>query len=178
MASYAWELARDLRDLRDAAAALQQAEHARKLWADYWQARPDGYTGGMQLAQAWVEVGTAQQELGRHDEAWKAFQQAVGVQRRVLDHLPDVQYHRIYLDRCYALLLECGIRRGDWSGAAALREREKLWPRDSGKLRKTARDYATLGGTRPSAHSSGTTAPGTPGRACSPPRPSAASQRL
>jgi serine/threonine protein kinase len=145
MAIHAWDLSRGLRSLGDPAAALRQAEHARKLWADYWQARPDGYTGGVQLAQAWVEVGKSQQALGRHDEAWKAFRQAVSVQRRVLHRSPDVQYHRIYLDRCYDLLLDCGIRRSDWSGAAAaLREREELWPGDSGKLRKAARDYASL----------------------------------
>ena len=84
----AWELARGLRDLGDAAAALQQADHARRLWADYWQARPNAHTGGIQLAHAWVEVGKSQLALGRSDEAWTAFQEAVSVQRRVLDRSP------------------------------------------------------------------------------------------
>ena len=88
MAVCAWELARGLRDLGDAAAALQQADHARRLWADYWQARPNAHTGGIQLAHAWVEVGKAQLALGRSDEAWTAFQEAVSVQRRVLDRSP------------------------------------------------------------------------------------------
>jgi tetratricopeptide (TPR) repeat protein len=145
MGVYAWELTRGLRELGDLPAALQQAEHACNLWASYWRAHPDGYSGGMQLAQAWMEVGKTQQELGRQDDAWKAFQEAASVNRRVLDHLPNVQLHRIYLEHCYDLLLDCGIRRGDWSGSAAvLHEREKLWPRDSGKLRKTALDYSTL----------------------------------
>ncbi len=60
------------------------------LWADYWQARPNAHTGGIQLAHAWVEVGKAQLALGRGDEAWTAFQEAVSVQRRVLDRSPEV----------------------------------------------------------------------------------------
>jgi tetratricopeptide (TPR) repeat protein len=141
----AWELARGLRDLGDAAAALQQADHARRLWADYWQARPDANTGGIQLAHAWVEVGKAHLALGRSDEAWTAFQEAVSVQRRVLDRSPQVEYLRIYLDGCYDLLRDCGIRRGDWTGAAAaLHEREKLWPNDPARLQKASQDYTAL----------------------------------
>ena len=64
-----------------------------------------------------VEVGKAQLALGRSDLAWTAFQEAVSVQRRVLDRSPEVEYHRVYLDGCYELLQDCGIRRGDWSGA-------------------------------------------------------------
>jgi tetratricopeptide (TPR) repeat protein len=145
MANYAWELSRGLRDLGDAAAALQQAELARKLWADYWQAHPEAYTGGMQVAQAWVEVGKAQQDLGRIDEAWNAFQEAASVQRRVLDRAPAVQYHRVYLGRCYDFLVECGIRRGDWAGAAdALRERELLWPADPKRLMEVSDGFREL----------------------------------
>jgi tetratricopeptide (TPR) repeat protein len=145
MAACAWELARGLRDLGDAAAALQQADHARRLWADYWQARPNAHTGGIQLAHAWVEVGKAQLALGRSDQAWTAFQEAVSVQRRVLDRSPEVEYLRIYLDGCYDSLVDCGIRRGDWSGAsAALHEREKLWPDDSDKLMGLSRGFKKL----------------------------------
>ena len=145
MAVCAWELARGLRDLGDAAAALQQADHARRLWADYWQARPDAHTGGIQLAHAWVEVGKAQLALGRSDLAWTAFQEAVSVQRRVLDRSPEVEYLRIYLDLCYDLLVDCGIRRGDWSGAAAaLHEREKLWPNDSDRLMGLSGEFKEL----------------------------------
>ena len=145
MAVCAWELARGLRDLGDAAAAHEQADHARRLWADYWQARPNAHTGGIQLAHAWVEVGKAQLALGRGDEAWAAFQEAVSVQRRVLDRSPEVAYHRIYLDGCYVLLLDCGFRRGDWSGAAAvLKEREKLWPNDSDRLMRLSSDFMKL----------------------------------
>ena len=145
MAVCAWELARGLRDLGDAAAALQQADHARRLWADYWQARPNAHTGGIQLAHAWVEVGKAQLALGRNDKAWTAFQEAVSVQRRVLDRSPEVEYLRIWLDGCYDLLLDCGIRRGDWSGtAAALHDREKLWPDDSDRLMRLSRDFKKL----------------------------------
>ena len=125
--------------------SLQQAEHARDLWAGYWRARPNARTGGIQLAQALVEVGKSRQALGRSDEAWTAFQEAVSVQRRVLDRSPDVEFHRILLGWCYDLLLDCGIRRGDWSGAAAaLHEREKLWPNDSARLRKASHDYTAL----------------------------------
>ena len=145
MAVRAWELAHGLRDLGDAAAALQQADHARHLWAGYWQARPNAQTGGIQLAHAWVEVGKSQLALGRNDEAWTAFQEAVSVQRRVLDRSPEVEYLRIWLDGCYDLLLDCGIRRGDWSGtAAALHEREKLWPDDSDRLMRLSRDFKKL----------------------------------
>ena len=145
MAVHAWELARGLRDLGDPAASLQQAEHARDLWAGYWRARPNARTGGIQLAQALVEVGKSRQALGRTDDAWTAFQEAVSVQRRVLDRAPHVQFHRILLGWCYNLLLDCGIRRGDWSGAAAaLHEREKLWPNDSARLRKASHDYTAL----------------------------------
>jgi hypothetical protein len=92
-----------------------------------------------------VEVGKAQLALGHSGEAWTAFQEAVSVQRRVLDRSPEVEYHRIYLDGCYDLLQDCGIRRGDWSGAAAaLHEREKLWPNDSARLRKASHDYTAL----------------------------------
>jgi tetratricopeptide (TPR) repeat protein len=145
MAVCAWELARGLRDLGDAAAALQQADHARQLWAGHWQARPNAHTGGIQLAHAWVEVGKSQLALGRSDEAWTAFQEAVSVQRRVLDRSPEVEYLRIYLDGCYDLLLDCGIRRRDWSGAAAaLAERGKLWPDNSARLMGVSRDFKKL----------------------------------
>jgi tetratricopeptide (TPR) repeat protein len=141
----AGELARGLRDLGDAAAALQQADHARRLWADYWQARPNARSGGIQLAHAWVQVGKAQLALGKSDDAWTAFQEAVSVQRRVLDRSPEVEYLRIYLELCYDLLLDCGIRRGDWSGAAAaLHDREKLWPNDSARLRRASDGYTAL----------------------------------
>jgi tetratricopeptide (TPR) repeat protein len=145
MAVHAWELARGLRDLGDPAASLQQAEHARNLWAGYWRARPNALTGGIQLAQALVEVGKSRQALGRGDEAWTAFQEAVSVQRRVLDRAPHVQFHRILLGWCYSMLLDCGIRRGDWSGAAdSLHEREKLWPNDSDRLMRLSREFKEL----------------------------------
>jgi tetratricopeptide (TPR) repeat protein len=145
MANFSWELSRGLRYLGDPASALQQAEHARKLWADYWKARPDGYTGGMQLAQAWIEVAIARQDLKQYDEAWDAFQEAVSIQRRVLDRTPGVQYLRVYLSLCYELLAECGIRRRDWSGAAAaLCEKEKLWPGDAERLLKVSDEFKTL----------------------------------
>jgi tetratricopeptide (TPR) repeat protein len=145
MAICAWELARGLRDLGDAAAALQQADSARRLWADYWQARPNAHMGGIQLAHAWVEVGKIQLALGRGDAAGTAFQEAVSVQRRLLDRSPEVEYHRIYLDGCYVLLRNCGFRRGDWSGAAAaLHEREKLSPNDSDRLMGFSRDFKEL----------------------------------
>jgi tetratricopeptide (TPR) repeat protein/tRNA A-37 threonylcarbamoyl transferase component Bud32 len=141
----AWELARGLRDLGDATAALEQADHARRLWADYWQARPNAHAGGIQLAHAWVEVGKAQLALGRSGEAWTAFQEAVSVQRRVLDRSPEVEYLRIYLDGCYVLVTDCSVRRGDWQGAAAaLHEREKLWPNDSDRLTHLSRDFIAL----------------------------------
>ncbi len=145
MATYAWELARGLRDLGDPVASLEQAEHARNLWAGYWRARPNAHTGGIQLAQAWVEVGKSRQALGRTDDAWAAFQEAVSVQRCVLDRAPHVQFHRVVLGWCYSQLLDCGIRRGDWSGAAAaLHEREKLWPDDSDRLMRLSLDFRKL----------------------------------
>jgi tetratricopeptide (TPR) repeat protein len=153
MANYAWELSRGMRELGNPAAALQQAEIARKLWADYWQAHPEAYTGGMQVAQAWVEVGKAQQDLGRSDEAWTAFQEATSVQRRVFERSPTVQYHRVYLGRCCDLLVKCGIRRGDWRGAAdALRELELLWPGDRQRLMDVSNGFRELAERMTRAH--------------------------
>jgi tetratricopeptide (TPR) repeat protein len=145
MGCIAWELARALRELGDAAAALQQAEHSRKLFTDYWQERPQALTRGVQLGQAWTEIGKAQWELGRTEEAWAAFQEGTAIQRRIFEQAPTVLHHRVFLSLYYDRLVEYGIRRHDWLGAAsALREREQLWPNNAEKLLKVSQDFAAL----------------------------------
>ena len=65
--------------------------------------------------------------------------------RRIFERAPSVPGNRIALSRCYDRLALWGGRAGKRAeAAAAIREREKLWPDDAEKLREVARDFQVL----------------------------------
>jgi tetratricopeptide (TPR) repeat protein len=97
------------------------------------------------LSPAWGEIAKARWDLGRRDEALAAFREAAAAQRQVFEHDPSVVIHRRLLSRDYDKLVYWGGLHGDWAGvAAALREREKLWPDNAEELLEVSRDFEQL----------------------------------
>jgi tetratricopeptide (TPR) repeat protein/tRNA A-37 threonylcarbamoyl transferase component Bud32 len=125
--------------------ALTQGEQARRLYAGLHRAASDMPEYGSGLSAAWVRIAKARWELGRREEALAAFREAAAVQRRVLAQAPSVHAYRLQLSRCYDHLAHWGGLAGDRAGvAAALLEREKLWPNNSEELMEVSRDFQEL----------------------------------
>jgi tetratricopeptide (TPR) repeat protein len=131
--------------LGEPAEALTHAEQARRLYAGLHRAAPDMPEYGSGLSTAWVRIAKARWELGRREEALAAFREAAAVQRRVLAQAPSVHDYRLQLSRCYDHLAHWGGLAGDRAGAAAaLLEREKLWPNNSEALVEVSRNFRQL----------------------------------
>ena len=126
-----------LRHLGDPAESLRQAEQARRLSRELCHAAPDNLMHEIRLSDAWQQIGKARWDLGQAEESLAAFRESAVVQRQVFEHAPDIHLNRICLSRCYDRLFDwsrqCGKRA---EAAAALLEREKLWPDDTAELGK------------------------------------------
>jgi serine/threonine protein kinase len=145
LASYFVCISAALNQLEQPAEALHHAEQARRMFEELLRAAPDNlrYAGG--LSSAWERIGKARWSLGRAEEALTAFRESAAIQRRLLEMAPVVRLNRLALDKCYARLAHWYGLRGDWPGvAAALRERERLWPGDAEELQAVAQDYNDL----------------------------------
>ena len=131
--------------LGDAGEALRQAEQARRLYVGLRRAAPGVPRYGHGVSEAWERVAKARWELGRRDEALDAFRESAAVQRQVVAQAPSVRAYRVQLGRCYDRLAHwCGLA-GDRAGvAAALLDREKLWPDDAEELMEVSRDFREL----------------------------------
>jgi tetratricopeptide (TPR) repeat protein len=131
--------------LGDPKEALRQAEHARRLFEGLRGADPATHEYGQGLSQAWERIAKARWALGRRQEALDAFREAAEVQRQVVAQAPSVHLYRLNLGRCYDRLAYWGGLAGDRAeAAAALLEREKLWPEDPEQLLKVSQDFQTL----------------------------------
>jgi tetratricopeptide (TPR) repeat protein len=134
-----------LRQLGEPAESLRQAEQARRLSEELCHAAPDHLMNGVRLSDAWQQIGKARWELGQAQEALAAFRESAVVQGQVFERAPSIRAHRIALSRCYDRLALWGGRCGKRAEvAAALLEREKLWPDEPAELRKVALDFEKL----------------------------------
>jgi hypothetical protein len=97
------------------------------------------------LSDAWQRIAKARWDLGQADEALAAFRESAAVQRQVFERAPSISAYRLALSRCYDRLAYWSSQRGDWAAvAAALLEREKLWPDDAAQLMKVSHDFQEL----------------------------------
>jgi tetratricopeptide (TPR) repeat protein len=145
LAANAGNLSTTLKHLGDLSAALQQAELARRLYEQAAGADPDTVHWPVALSTAWSNIGKVRWDLGQADLALDAFRESTRIQRQVFEADSSSAYHRHYLDRCYGRLANWSTLKGDWAAtAAALLEREKLWPDDSDRLMGVSRDFTEL----------------------------------
>lgn len=134
-----------LNQLGDAGTSLQQAEQARRLFEESHRAVPDELWRAADLSAAWMRIGKAKWGPGQHAEALVAFRESAAIQRQVLERAPSVRAYRSDLSRCYDRLVYWSSLAGDWpQAAAALLEREKLWPNDAKELTRVSRDWREL----------------------------------
>jgi predicted Ser/Thr protein kinase len=134
-----------LNQLKDPASSLQQAELVRRLFEEASRAAPRDLRCRATLKTAWMRIGKARWDLGQADEALAAFRESARIQRQIFEAEPSNHAQRVALDRCYSRLVHWGTLKGDWAGvAAALWEREKLWPDDAEKLREISDDFREL----------------------------------
>jgi hypothetical protein len=134
-----------LRHLRQPAEALPLAEQGRRLFSGLRRAVPALPRYGEGLNLAWEQIAKARWDLGRGDEALAAFRESAAAQRRVVEQAPSVRLYRVRLSRCYDRLAHWSGLRGDRAGAAAaLLEREKVWPGDAKGLLEVSSDFGKL----------------------------------
>jgi hypothetical protein len=131
--------------LKDPGEALRQAEQARRLYVGLRRDAPAVLKYGYGLSGAWERIAKARWELGRRDEALAAFREAAAVQRQVVAQAPSVHLSRVGLSRRYEQLAHWYGLAGDRArAAAALLEREKLWPNNPEELLDVSRDFQQL----------------------------------
>jgi tetratricopeptide (TPR) repeat protein len=129
----------------DATSSLQMAELARDVFEEASRSTSEGFGFDTELSEAWQRIGKAYWSLGAHDKALAAFRESTAVQKRVFQREPSKHECRLILSKCYDRLVHYGSRGGDLPGAAAaLLEREKLWPGDAAKLTEIANDFKEL----------------------------------
>jgi tetratricopeptide (TPR) repeat protein len=145
LANYSLGIAVLLCQLGDPAESLRQAEQGRRLFAGLRRAVPALPRYGAGLSAAWERIAKARWALGQRDEALAAFRESAAVQRQVVAQAPSVRAYRQQLSRCYDKLAHWSGLHGDRAGAAAaLLEREKLWPGDAEQLLEVSRDFQEL----------------------------------
>jgi hypothetical protein len=97
------------------------------------------------LSQAWLQVGKYYWRVGEHERVLHACQEAVAVQRRVVEKAPqDIPYRILLDDRQWRLERILGEMGRQDEVLASLLEREKLWPQDAARLRLIAADLRKL----------------------------------
>jgi len=145
LAANAEHLAGVLHHLRDLSPSLQQANLARRLYEQATAADPGNAHWRIGLTMMWARIAKVRWDLGQADESLAAFRESARIQRQLFEANSSSAYHRYNLDRCYGRLAHWSTLKGDWAGtAAALLEREKLWPDDSDRLMGLSRDFKEL----------------------------------
>ncbi len=145
LAMYSLMISAFLSRLGDPAEALRQAEQARLLFAGLRRAVPAVPRYGQGLSNAWERIAKARWGLKQRDEALAAFRECAEMQRKVVEQAPSVRPFRLRLSHCYDRLAHWGGLHDDRATvAAALLEREKLWPNDAEELMKVSSDFLNL----------------------------------
>jgi hypothetical protein len=145
IAGNADELAAELHHLGDFSTSLQQADLAGRLYEQAVGADPAGVHWRHGLVNVWSRIGKVRWDLGQADLSLAAFRESARIQRQLFEADPSSADHRFELDRCYGRLAYWSTLKRDWAGtAAALLEREKLWPDDSDRLMRVSRDFNEL----------------------------------
>jgi tetratricopeptide (TPR) repeat protein len=145
LANRSADLAGLLCRLGDPAEALNHAERGCSLYEELRAGAPDVPEWGRGLSTAWERVAKARWQLGQPDPALAAFRKAAAVQRQVFESDPSSRADRQVLSRYYDKLHYWNCLRGNRvEAAAALREREKLWPDDANQLGLVSRDFHEL----------------------------------
>jgi tetratricopeptide (TPR) repeat protein len=145
LAQTAGGLADTLHHLGDLSASLQQADLARRLYGQATGADPDTVRWRSGLKTTWARIGKVRWDLGQAEPALAAFRESARIQRQLFDADSSSADHRFQLDRCYGRLAHWSTLKRDWARtAAALLEREKLWPDDSDRLMGVSRDFKEL----------------------------------
>lgn len=118
---------------------------AMRLFEGLHKASPETQLYAHGLSAAWVRVAKMRWDLHQPEAALDAFRQATAIERKLFDRAPALESNRIALSRCYdRLVLWYRLNGQRDKSVAALREREKLWPRDAAKLREVAEVYRLL----------------------------------
>jgi tRNA A-37 threonylcarbamoyl transferase component Bud32 len=141
----AMNLSANLNQLGDAALALRMAELGRNLVQEASRVAPEGDGFDHDLCSAWERIAKAHWSLHAHDQALAAFRESAALEKRFFERDPSSRAARKSLSRCYDRLVDYSCRGGDLAGAAAaLLEREKLWPGDAAQLTLIANDFKEL----------------------------------
>jgi tetratricopeptide (TPR) repeat protein len=145
LAGNAVRLAATLQHLGDLSASLEQANLARRLYEQAVGADPDSVDWRIAMVMVWERIGKVRWDLGQADESLAAFRESARIQRQLFEADSSSAYHRDNLDHCYGRLAHWSTLKRDWAGtAAALLEREKLWPDDSDRLMGVSRDFTVV----------------------------------
>jgi tetratricopeptide (TPR) repeat protein len=145
VATRALDLAATLQHLGDLSAALQQSNLALHLFERASAAEPSSAQWHRPVMIVWQRIGKLRWDLGQAEESLAAFRESARIQRQLFESDTSSTDHRYELDRCYGRLAHWSTLRGDWAGtAAALLEREKLWPDDSDRLMGVSHDFKEL----------------------------------
>jgi tetratricopeptide (TPR) repeat protein len=145
LANSAVGLAAILQHLEDLSASLQQGNLARRLYEQAVGADPESVDWRIGMVVVWERIGKARWDLGQADESLAAFRESARIQRQLFEADSSSAYHRDKLDRCYGRLAHWSTLKRDWAGtAAALLEREKLWPDDFDRLMGVSRDFTLV----------------------------------
>jgi hypothetical protein len=124
--------------------SLRLADQGRRLYAGLSRADPAVTAYAHGLSEAWERVGKARWALRRAEEALAAFHESAAVQRQAFARAPS-GFARLRLSRCYDRIHFYSAQHGKRAAAAAaLLEREKLWPGDAERLMEVARDFRQL----------------------------------
>jgi tetratricopeptide (TPR) repeat protein/tRNA A-37 threonylcarbamoyl transferase component Bud32 len=145
LATRSLQIAALLRQLKDPGEALRQAEQGRRLFQELCRTAPDDLGHKAGLSEAWQQIGKARWDLGLAEEALTAFRDSAEVQRQHFERAPTIRINRVNLSRCYDRLADWSLRSGNRTEvAAALRQREQLWPDNAEELKKVAIDFEKL----------------------------------
>jgi hypothetical protein len=118
---------------------------ARRLYEQATGADPESLQWRIALTIVWSGIGKVRRDLGQADLALAAFRESTRIQRQLFEADSSSAYHRYNLDRCYGRLANWSTLKRDWAGtAAALLEREMLWPDDSDRLMGVSRNFKEL----------------------------------
>jgi tetratricopeptide (TPR) repeat protein len=125
--------------------AVPMARLGLQLFEELYKSAPEMQSYAHGLSAAWARAGKLRWNLELREPALEAFRQAAAIEEDVFKQAPALESNRILLSRCYDRLIYWYRLNGQRDRAVvALRERERLWPRDAAKLQEIAEVYRLL----------------------------------